>query len=165
MFGYGGEYRDVPEDGWYSIEWPEMNEGSDDDFYALSCSPYPDDDLAERWASDTRGGWLAGHCLNAGDFTFFRTWITIPDGFIFTEAALSAEIDDGVLVYINGVEAARLSVARPEPDRERHLEPFPAELLRAGLNEVVISHIDDCPSGRLFRNVAFVINGASLPEC
>lgn len=165
MFELGGELRDLPEDGWYAIDWPEMNESSHEGFYSLSCDPFPDEDLPERWNSDLRGGWLANHCLNAGDFTFFRTWVHIPEGFTVTSAALSAEIDDGVLVYINGVEAALLNVARPVADRERRLEPFPAELLHPGRNEIVLSHIDDCPQGRVLRDVLFVINGEPASEC
>ena len=165
MFGHGGEYRDVPSTGWFSVETPNMEEQTDEAFYAMTCGPRPDEDLDERWNSDLRGGWLADRCLNIGDFTFFRTHIDIPEDYPVTGAELRAEIDDGLVVFINGREAAHLNVERGTDDRGRAISSFGADLLRPGRNEVVFSHVDDCPQGKTFRNVMFRINGAGVPSC
>ncbi len=106
-------------------------------------------------------------CLNGGEFTFFQTQFSIPSGFavnsfevvmdsvddgakvtIFNDRFVGGETDPGAFAFFPSGVTARIE-----------------RLLVVGLNRVVISHVDDCCSGRALGRVRVVLNGGSLEQC
>lgn len=97
-------------------------------------------------------------CRKAGEFTFFQTFVNIPENVEVKTCSISfIGIDDGVRVtifnslYPDGVVVPGGYIFAAEGTIE-YLE----YLLVAGeLNRIVITHVDDCCSGS-FLNSAFI---------
>ena len=107
-------------------------------------------------------------CLNGGEFTYFQTFLDVVDPSAVRSFVVSiGVVDDGARVSVfnaahpDGVVSAgsyiRLGGVASTADLARQLA--------AGRNRVVITHIDDCCSGRSLRGVQLVVNHAPLRAC
>ena len=143
--------------------------------YALATTP-PETDAA--WTPVARAdigfaesSSLCGRsctCLDGGEFTFFQTFFDIPVGFtVATLIVRIGSVDDGVRItvhnsrYPTGVvdpgSYVLLGSGGATTDLARYIVP--------GRNRIVLTHIDDCCSGRSINGVFVELNGGSLTTC
>jgi hypothetical protein len=134
----------------------EMNEGEGVVLFG-SCAPYngaPEEFNYSRVPSPDDPGWVSvgsidmnrgssvcgvAGCRCGGDFTYFRTFVTVPEGVTVTSlyVAGSYYVDDGFQTTIFN-DANPGGVTPPGGN----LVPF----VRSGTNTVVVTHVDDCCS-------------------
>ncbi len=106
-------------------------------------------------------------CLDGADFTYFQTTFSIPDGFRLDAFEVAMEsVDDGTRVTVFN---DRNPTGTTDPGA---FAMFPSgttvrleRLLVTGLNRVVLTHVDDCCSGRTLRGVRVRINSGNLEQC
>ena len=109
-----------------------------------------------------------GTCLQAFDYVFFDTVVTVPEGAQVSNFSISfAGMDDGSRITI-------FNDAYPTgtPDMPGGVNNFVAynqnitldmaQFLRAGQNRVVITQVDDCPAGNKLRAAEVVLNGSVI---
>ncbi len=133
-------------------------------FYALATPP-PADDAGWRPAPDTasigyaRASDICGHaCLTAVDFTYFRSYVRLPQNVTLFELRFGA-IDDGVQVRLNGVRVAEALLGA---NRTVDLTTAPS-LLPGRLNEILLVQMDDCCSWNELSGTACVLVGSDPP--
>lgn len=134
------------------------------DMYDLATPP-PPDDPGWRPAPDpttigyAQGSAICGHaCLTALDFTYFRTFVRLPQ-VVTTFEVRFATVDDGVEVRLNGVPAG---IGFLGGGVTVDLTTSPA--LRPGeLNEVLLVQVDDCCSWTELSGAACVVLGQDPP--
>lgn len=106
-------------------------------------------------------------CRGGGDFTYFQTSFDVPAATTVSTFVVNiGRVDDGVRVTVfNGMHPAGYSdpggyvfgSGGRTTDLARYIVP--------GRNRVVLTHVDDCGSGRVMRNVTVNLNGAPLTRC
>jgi len=109
-----------------------------------------------------------GTCLQAFDFVFFDTVVTVSEG---------AQVSDFSISFIGMDDGSRITIfneAYPTgtPDMPDGVNNFVAynqnvtldmaQFLRTGQNRVVITQVDDCPSGNKLRAADVVLNGSVI---
>lgn len=107
-------------------------------------------------------------CLDGGEFTYFQTFLDVVDPAAVRSLVVSmAVVDDGARVSVYNA-AYPAGVVRPGSYvrlGEGAVTTNLAAQLVAGRNRVVITHVDDCCSGRVLRGVRVVLNRAPLRAC
>ena len=107
-------------------------------------------------------------CLNGGEFTYFQTFFTVSPGFAVSALTVAmGGVDDGARVtvfnsmYPAGVVEPGSYILLGGSSVTTNL----ARYIVPGRNRIVITHVDDCCSGRSLTGVRVVLNGASLTTC
>ncbi|WP_189380007.1 hypothetical protein [Gemmobacter nanjingensis] len=109
-----------------------------------------------------------GTCLQAFDYVFFDTVVTVPQG---------AQVSDFSIGFTGMDDGSRITIfneAYPSgtPDMPNGVNNFVAydqnvtmdlaQFLRTGQNRVVITQVDDCPAGNKLRAAEVVLNGSVI---
>jgi hypothetical protein len=107
-------------------------------------------------------------CRDAGDFTYFQTFLDVPSAAAVQSFTLRiGAVDDGVRITVfndkhpqgytppNGYIA--LGMAGLATDIAPHLS--------AGRNRIVLTHVDDCCDTRAIRDAVLALEGTSVTEC
>ena len=132
--------------------------------YELATPPSADDP-GWRPAPDPvgigygQGSAICGHtCLAALDFTYFRTYVRLPE--VVTDFRMSfARVDDGVEVRLNGVRAGVGLLGGPVT-----VDLLSSPAVRPGeLNEILLVQVDDCCSWTELSGTACFIAGSDPP--
>lgn len=107
---------------------------------------------------------LPGYCLSAVDYTYFQTFVTVGENTNVTQFTIAFNgIDDGgrvtifnssypsgivvpgSYVYLGGSGTANL-----------------ASYVTTGENRVIVTQVDDCPTGNNLQSGTVVLNGATI---
>ncbi len=106
-------------------------------------------------------------CLDGGDFTYFQTSFTVPNGLTVSSLEVNiVDVDDGVRVtlfnsaYPSGV-SPRDAYAFHPTGRASNLGSY----VRSGTNRIVLTHVDDCCRYRRIRDATVILNGTTLGDC
>lgn len=99
-----------------------------------------------------------------GDFTYFQTMVEVPEGTEITQFTIQfSGMDDGSRVSICNADHLGCDVV---PGSEVYLGRTGttdlSELLIEGTNRVVITQVDDCPTGNNLQSAIVVLNGESV---
>lgn len=106
----------------------------------------------------------SGYCLNAVDYTYFQTSVDVPAG--TTVSTFSIEfsgIDDGGRVslfnssYPEGLVIPGSYVYLSESGTTNL-----ASYVTEGVNRVVVTQVDDCPTGNNLQSAIVVLNGEAV---
>jgi hypothetical protein len=130
----------------------------------LGWGPAPDENVI---GFDDTPSSLCGvaACFSAGQFTYFQTFVEVPDNVVVTTFTIAfSGIDDGTrttifnsdhpggavvpgsFVFLGGTGTADL-----------------AALVKSGdVNRVVVTHVDDCCVGSTLRSAVVVLNGQTV---
>lgn len=109
-----------------------------------------------------------GTCLNAFDYVFFDTVVTVPEGAQVSDFSISfTGMDDGSRITIFNEAYQDGTPDMPEGVNNfvaynQNLTMDLAQFLRVGPNRVVITQVDDCPSGNKLRAADVVLNGSVI---
>jgi hypothetical protein len=105
-------------------------------------------------------------CRTAGEFTYFRTFVSIPSNVEVTEFTITTSgVDDGIRVSIfNSAHPGGLVV----PDSYVFLDGtgtanLGAYVVSGEVNTVIITHVDDCCYHSYLNQVDIVLNGTIVP--
>ncbi len=107
-------------------------------------------------------------CRTCGDFTYFQTFVDIPEGYEVRSLRISiASVDDGARVTIfndahpGGVVDSGSYIYLGSGHATTDL----AEYLAPGRNRIVMTHVDDCCEVRMISGVSIELNGGVLEPC
>lgn len=120
----------------------------------------------------SEGSQLPGGCLYYADFTYFQTFLSVPANTQLNEVTVEFnQADDGAQITIynslhpNGVSPADAYIYLGGPAETTDISQYIAV---GEVNRVVITQVDDCPSGNNLVYAAIVLNGEPIisePEC
>jgi len=107
---------------------------------------------------------LPSYCLRAADYTYFQTYVTVPEGTEITQFTIAfSGIDDGGRVsifntnYPNGIIVAGSYVYLGGSGTANL-----AAYVTTGENRVVVTQVDDCPVGNNLQVGNVVLNGVTI---
>lgn len=93
-------------------------------------------------------------------FTYFQTFVDLPQGFQVQSLVVSAQgADDGWKLYVNGQTASDWYSWHTAKAINVTTK------VKVGQNRIVLVHIDDNPVTRALANVVVKLNGKSLGQC
>jgi len=105
-------------------------------------------------------------CFGHLDFGYFQTFVTIPKGFVLTDATVDFTVmDDGARIsifnskYPNGIVDENSYVFLGQ----QHSSNF-SQYLIEGSNRLIITQVDDCQYSNNI-NAAVSLNGVEVPVC
>lgn len=109
---------------------------------------------------------LPGGCLYLADFTYFQTFLSIPENTQINEVYVDFNnADDGAQItifnslYPNGFSPPDAYIVLGGPGETTDI----SEWIAVGeVNRVVITQVDDCPSGNNLYYAAIVLNGTPI---
>jgi hypothetical protein len=160
LMSYGSQWKWRYEDAAPAAEW--NTDGFDDSTWNTGAAEfgYGENDEATVMSTNPTPRPLIG---------YFRTTVNIPDPGAFAQVTLDAIRDDGIVVYVNGVEVGRNNIAAGTVTgttpavqalsvRAEELAPvtmsIPSSAFRAGSNTIAVSvHNSDRWSGDLSFNM------------
>jgi len=109
---------------------------------------------------------LPGGCLSMADFTYFQTFLSIPPETQLNEVTVEFyNADDGAQITIynslhpNGVSPSDAYIYLGGPSETTDIKQYIAV---GEVNRVVITQVDDCPSGNNLQYAAIVLNGTPI---
>lgn len=115
---------------------------------------------------------LPGGCLYYADFTYFQTFLSIPENTQLNEVTVEFNnADDGAQITVynslhpNGFSPPNAYIVLGGPAETTDISQYIAV---GEVNRVVITQVDDCPSGNNLQYAAIVLNGEPIiqePEC
>ena len=110
---------------------------------------------------------LPGYCLEAVDYTYFQTFVNVPTNTSITQFTIDfSGIDDGGRVtvfnsdYPTGIVIPGSYVFLSESGTTNL-----ADYVTTGQNRVVVTQVDDCPTGNNLQSAIVVLNGLAVPTC
>jgi PKD domain len=108
---------------------------------------------------------LPGYCLQAVDYTYFQTFVTVPAGGTVTTFTIAfSGIDDGGRVSIfNSTYPAGLIVAGSYVYLGGSGTSDLASYMTEGVNRIVVTQVDDCPVGNNLITGNVVLDGVVIP--
>lgn len=174
---------------WEMHDGNEVTPENPNGFVPFSCTPARHGDICEYAVSAiptaTDLGWRAApnpetigfsirsrvcnapvSCNRYGDFTYFQTFVAIPDDFILNTFTIGfSGMDDGSRVSICNshfplCEVVPGSYVFLGGSGTTDLAPL---VERGEINRVVVTQVDDCCSSNNLQRATVLINGASLP--
>jgi hypothetical protein len=106
-----------------------------------------------------------GKCLNAVDYTYFQTFVTVPDGVKVTQLRIAFQgMDDGSRISIFNAQNTSGSVVDGSYVRLGGKETTDLkDLMVKGRNRIVITQVDDCPLGNQLQSATVEMNGQLVP--
>ena len=105
-----------------------------------------------------------GYCLNAVDYTYFQTFVNVPTGATVSQFTIAfSGIDDGgrVTIYNTGNPSGIVvpgSYVYLSTSNTADLAAYITE----GQNRVVVTQVDDCPTGNNLQQASVVLNGETV---
>jgi len=110
---------------------------------------------------------LPGNCLSSVDYTYFQTLVNVPTNTNVTQFTIEfSSIDDGGRVtvfnstYPNGIVIPGSYVTLANGGTA-DLATYIVE----GQNRVVVTQVDDCPTGNNLHSATVVLNGETVEVC
>jgi hypothetical protein len=111
--------------------------------------------------------WGVYDCRIAGEFTYFRTFVSIPSNVEVTEFVISTlGVDDGIRVtilnssYPGGLVTPGSYVFLGATGSTADLKDY---VVSGEVNTVIITHVDDCSANSTLDQVDIVLNGEVVP--
>jgi hypothetical protein len=154
----GGGYFTQPVSGFGAIE--SYNQAVIPESSDPNWGPAPDPEVI----GFSEYSILPGGCLNLVDYTYFQTFVNVPTGMEVTQFTIDfAGIDDGgrvtifnsvypdgvvvpgSYVYLGGTGTANL-----------------ADYVADGQNRVVVTQVDNCPTGNNLQVARVILNGEAI---
>lgn len=115
----------------------------------------------------SEGSILPGNCLSSVDYTYFQTFVNVPTNTNVTQFNIVfSSIDDGGRItifndtYQNGVVVPG-SYFTLSGGGTADL----ASYITTGQNRVVVTQVDDCPTGNNLQSAVIVLNGETVETC
>ncbi len=107
---------------------------------------------------------LPGYCLEAVDYTYFQTFVNVPIGASITQFTIEfSGIDDGGRVTIfNADYPGGLVIAGSYVFLGGTGTANLASYVAEGENRVVVTQVDDCPTGNNLHVALVVLNGQTV---
>lgn len=106
-------------------------------------------------------------CLTAVDYTYFQTFVNVPTGTAVTQFTIAfSGIDDGGRVTIfNSMYPAGIVVPGSYVFLGGTGTANLAAYVTGGENRVVVTQVDDCPTGNNLQVANVVLNGETVAVC
>jgi len=105
-----------------------------------------------------------GYCYSAVDYTYFQTFVDVPTGTAVTEFTIDfSGMDDGCRVSLyNSDNPDGLVIPGSYVTLGSSGTTNLASYVTEGVNRVVVTQVDDCPSGNNLQSAVVVLNGESV---
>ncbi|MCF7922683.1 MAG: T9SS type A sorting domain-containing protein [Candidatus Marinimicrobia bacterium] len=105
-----------------------------------------------------------GYCLDAVDYTYFQTFVNVPSGATVSQFTIAfTGIDDGGRVTIfNTAYPTGLVVPGSYVYLSTSNTADLATYVTTGENRVVVTQVDDCPTGNNLNQASVVLNGETI---
>ncbi len=105
-------------------------------------------------------------CWEAVDYTYFQTFVTVPPGTEVKEFTIAFDgMDDGSRVSIFDESGAeKLIESSYVKLGGRGTTNLAQDVQQPGTYRVVITQVDDCPTGNTLRSAKVVLNGKDIPN-
>ncbi len=106
----------------------------------------------------------SGYCLDAVDYTYFQTFVDVPTGATVSQFTIAFNgIDDGGRVTIfNTAYPTGLVVPGSYVYLSTSNTADLATYVVTGENRVVVTQVDDCPTGNNLNEASVVLNGVAV---
>ena len=127
--------------------------------------PAPDGDIIAFGGPSASVIDEAGYgCWDAYDYTYFNTYVTIPENTTLTDFTISfSGMDDGSrITIINSAYPAGLVIPGSYVTGGGTTTSDLASYVTTGENRVVITQIDVCPNGNALASAVVVLNGETV---
>jgi|GEM_PF-6896265 len=110
---------------------------------------------------------LPGNCLSSVDYTYFQTFVNVPTNTNVTQfnIVFSAIDDGGRITIFNNAYPGGVVVAGSYFTLSGGGTADLASYITTGQNRVVVTQVDDCPTGNNLQSATIVLNGETVETC
>ncbi len=110
---------------------------------------------------------LPGNCLSSVDYTYFQTFVNVPTNTNVTQfnIVFSAIDDGGRITIFNNDYPSGVVVSGSYFTLSGGGTADLASYITTGQNRVVVTQVDDCPSGNNLQSATIVLNGQTVETC
>ncbi|RIJ76750.1 hypothetical protein D1871_10545 [Nakamurella silvestris] len=117
-----------------------------------------------KFGGDKASRLPAGSCFKQVDYTYFQTFVTVPKGTTVDKFEVTFDhIDDGARIEIYNVEHPEGVIdANSHVKLNKSVTVDLHELISTGVNRVVVTQLDDCPTGNNLGRASISLNGTAV---
>jgi hypothetical protein len=171
---FAAPYDDIVRWGWTTARHGDIAEydfaAPIPDDYDAGWGPAPNPEsigfsIRSRLCSDGAVGYSGVSCRQGGDFTYFQTFVNIPEEVVVTAFTISfSGMDDGSRItifnsdYPDGIVVAGSYVYLGGSGTS----DLSGYVISGEINRVVVTQVDDCCSGNNLHYAGVVLNGETV---
>lgn len=125
---------------------------------------FSESSIIPGYAYNPTAGYTMSTCLLTVDYTYFQTFVTVPFNTAVTQFTIDfAGIDDGGRITIfNSANPAGIVVPGSYVFLGGTGTSNLADYVVAGENRVIVTQVDDCPTGNNLYQASVVLNGTTV---